>query len=366
MWQLKILNEQNQIATQAASQHSIIVGTINIIPDFLTRSELLNTPDTGMITHIVQGDYNPSDGDEIVVAGFKGASIYDENLTNIKTISYGPYTSYVNVVDVESDHIPELMVRGSWSEASSLLDNDGKVLWTAVEGDGIDDMAAGDTDGDGLLEFAVGHNGSTGVDLLDHKGNRLWNNAETGNVWHIEIYDLNADGLGEIVHSCSMMATIIMDGHGNIIKKPSFFTSGVSLSEFQLIRWPDSKSDFHVIAYAHYQDGSSIVTVSDLDSQVTAELKATGEINGDDTFGTLIKFKPNTPEYLAVLVPSPIYASSNSALLLIYDNSGTLIFTDQISTNAKSIAPVMLNDSAALLVGSESLIYEYRLTENSQ
>jgi hypothetical protein len=361
---LNYLQTQNQTYLQPAPVHHVIKGTSNIDPDFLIKSELLTTPEIGMITDIVQHDYDPTEGNEIVVAGLNGAVIYDKNLNVIKTITYGPYSTAINIIDVEGDNIPEFINRGSWGEVSSLIDKDGNTLWTAPEGDGIDDMAAGDINGDSYVEFAVAHNGSTGVNVYDHTGNLLWNNTECGNVWHIEIEDIDSDGIDEIIHSGDSQ-TNVMDGSGNFIKKPTFFSNGAYITDFSMIRWPDSKSDFHLVSYVHYQNMPPKVFISNLDSQMVAELEAPGGTNTDTALSSLVQFQPDESELLAVLVPSEIYSHTGSALLFVYDKSCALIYTDQIPINANSLAVVELDDSVALLAGSDSIVYQYKFKNSS-
>jgi hypothetical protein len=355
---------QNQTLIQPVPAPQVIKGTSNIDPDFLIKSEFLTTSEIGMITDIVQHDYDPTEGIEIVVAGLNGAVIYDENLRVIKTIAYGPYSTAINIIDVESDNVPEFINRGSWGEVSSLINNDGNTVWTAPEDGGIDDMAAGDINGDSYLEFAVAHNGSTGVNLYDHTGNLLWNNNECGNVWHIEIEDIDIDSIGEIIHSGDSQ-TNVMDGSGNFIKKPTFFTNGAHVSDFSMVRWPDSSSDFHLVSYVLYHNMPPKVFISNLDSQMVAELEAPGGANTNVALSTLVQFQPDESKLLAVLVPGWSFSNTSTALLFVYDKSCTLIYTDQIPGNAYSIAVVELDDSVALLAGSDAVVYQYKINKSS-
>jgi hypothetical protein len=260
----------------------------------------------------------------------------------------------MNIVDIEGDHVPEYMDRGSWGDDSSLMDELGNVVWHAGTDTGTDDMAMGDVNGDGKPEFAVGYNGAGGVRVLDLWGKEIWR-IPSGNVWHVEMVDTNGDGKDEIIHSGHGLN--ILDGQGNIISEypnaPS--DGGVYFSHFAVVHWPDSSGALRII-----QNGEGVVWIVNLDGSIEKELDAPERARVGQTYATLVLLKSGQPEYLAVLVD---YNTWDVAVLYVYDNTGKLVYDEVLPWSAPTVAAVKLgsDDTETLMVGSGSTVWKYEV-----
>jgi hypothetical protein len=326
---------------------SIVTGS-----DVLLKTIVFEDSRLGSITDISEGDLDPSPGVEIGIAGTRGATLLDENMTTKLSVMFSGRMAHVDIIDADGDNICEYMNRGGmgWSDAS-LIDHDGNTIWTYGGMPGVDDMASGDIDGDGRKEFVVGFNGGGGVRLLDENGKKTWKKPD-GNVWHVEMVDTDRDGDPEIVHSNASGRMTVRDADGEILRRTRL---GPYFSKFSLCKWPSKKGRLYALL-----SEENVIWLFDFDGKAAARLPAPRCGRLGHARGTSVKIKTGQPEYLAVIVE---FRHWNRAILYVYDSKKRLVYQEILPEVCASIAAISGNNTRAetLLVGGSGRVWEYRL-----
>jgi hypothetical protein len=346
-----------------------IIYKFLIKPIFTTPDEL-NTPRTvvnsdlvskkifvgdlqlGMVTGIVLGELDGRRGQEIGIAGRNGALFLSTTGKVKSSVRFDSPTSHVEIIDVEGDGICEFINRGGYrgnTRDASLLDHNGKTLWSYGGSPGIDNMCGGDIDGDGTAEFVAGFNGGGGVHLIDKNGEKRWRQPD-GNVWHVELADTNGNGNIEIVHSNAGGGINVRDKNGNIISRArgdSYFT------DFSICKWP-SKNDREYVLHCE----KNTIGLYDFNGEVISRFVAPDCSEYGHARGVLVKTEKGKPEYLAVLAE---FRHWKRAMLYIYDSTGKLVYQDILPDACASIAAIPLKgaETDTVLVGGDGRVWEY-------
>jgi hypothetical protein len=323
--------------------------TVLVGSGFVSRTLFFEDSRLGTITDIKIGEFDPSPGQEIGIAGSRGAAFLDEAARAKAMVMFSGQADDVNIIDIDADGACEFFNRGSWGVDASLIDHNGNVRWTYGGMPGVDDMDAGDVDGDGAMEFAVGFNGGGGVHLLDVHGKKKWSQPD-GNVWHVELVDTDADGTLEIVHSNAGGQMTVRDLSGKVIRRAR---PGPYFSDFSLCRWPTSNGR----EYALLAEDDTI-WLFDFNGQTVAQFPSPKSGTLGSAKGTPIKLKTDQPEYFAALVE---FRNWDRAVLYLYDSKGTLVYQEILPETCASIAALTLDNAEVetLLIGGNGKVWKY-------
>lgn len=332
---------------------------------FLTKSTFCKCPVTDMVTDMVIGDYDPTPGLEMRIAGLCGAELVAGDGRKLNSVSFDSSCSYVDIVDVEGDGVPEYLNRGSWEVDASLLDHDGNVVWSYGGSPGVDDACSGDIDGDGNLEYAVGFNGDGGIRLLETDGKLKWKRPG-GNVWHVEMFDVNNDGKLEVVHSGESYKLSALDRAGNEVpmlnssvqalfdsRQLKDFRPTLDFYDFFTCKWPTSSSAQCVVST---QDG--FVCIIARNGRILRELAAPYLVNPIVSDATTVKLQQGKPDYFAVLTTP---GSSKRSILYVFDSTGNLVYQEVRPDMTSSLicGPLGKSGREALYVGGQGQVTRY-------
>jgi hypothetical protein len=314
----------------------------------LSKSAFAQDGRVGTVTEIAMGEFDPSPGTEIGVAGSRGALFLDEQGNVKSAVTFSAPADHVDIIDADNDGICEFMNRGGPGVPPSVIDHQGTAVWTYA-GPTANDMAAGDIDGDGKLEYAVGCSAS--VHLLETDGTRVWQKPDDG-VSHVELVDADADGSLEIVHSSAGGEMKLRDRDGNIMSRVPFAAASVA---FSLCAWPGRGWPQHALVSA-----DATIWIGALDGRIANALAAPQCGKGGHARGITARLKSGPSEYAAVVVGFP---NQDRAIVYVYDPNGTLVYHEVLPEPCPSIAAVSLGDSETevLLVGGEGKVYQYEL-----
>jgi len=326
---------------------------VSVGSGFVASRVFADNLQTGPVTDIAAGKFDPNPKVAFVVAGREGATFLARDATPVSSLTFADRYSRVDVIDVEKDGTCEFMNRGSWTSAPLVLNHDGTVRWRSPAPGGADDMAAGDVDGDGYLEFAVGMNGGGGVHLLDRAGKERWRQSD-GNVWHVEIGDVTGTGRPSIVHTNAGGRLKVRDATGRVLSGAARAGWGGYANQFALAPWPSpTATPLRLLV-----PGDDTVQVVDAASKVLAKLDAPGASRTDPIRATYVQLQSNLPPHLALLITRQL---SNQAILYIYDAQARLVYRETLSEPAAALAllPLPNTSAQALLVGGKGRVLQY-------
>jgi hypothetical protein len=327
--------------------HGVLLGS-----DFLSKDIFYANPNIGTVSDIVFGEFDPSYGSEIGLAGTKGVVYLDENITVKSFVKFTDWSNgRVVIIDVDGDNISEYLDRGGGWQEVSLIDHKGNTIWTYGKWSGVDNITSGDIDGDGILEFVVGFNGGRGVKLLDRNAKEKWKQPD-GNVWHVELVDTDDDGNLEIVHSNAAGQITVRDTEGKVIErsKPDIY-----FSDFSLSSWPKKNSR----KYALIAENDTI-WLFDFYGKIVAQFNAPISGSLGDARGVSTKIVSDQPEYFAVIVE---FSTWDKSVLYIYGSDKILVYQEIIPEACASLASISIDatNKEILLLGCNGKVWEYSL-----
>ena len=281
----------------------------------------------------------------IVVVGNRGVALLNSSYKIIRRIKFSGKIAHVDIIK-DNDMNIYFLNRGRCNCCdASLINWDGRVIWSHKGDTCIFDTAYGDMDKDGNPEFAVGFNGKGGIHLLNKDGRVIWA-KQSKNVWHIEISDINSDGINEIIHTNAAGEIVVRDKKGNILirRKPDVY-----VAEFSIINWNGSK----YLLYA----GNGMLWLLNFSKNKIFQLEAPYINNLSKIKGIVLV--ENDENYLAVLANFRFWQRS---VLYIYDEHLNLIYAEKLGNSCELIKKMRYtNNTELLLVGCNDKIWKYKL-----
>ena len=335
-------------------------SVVTVGENLFVRTPLKIPRSIGLVTDI---ENDPSPETALGIAGLNGAVLLDgkDQVTSEIKFTHASrggllgffgapmIPSVIEFIDAGGDGFAGFLNRGGggWGDAS-LLDQQGKTVWTYGGTPGLNSMAAGDFEGDGEIDFVAGFNGGGGLRRLTHDRKLKWRQPG-GNIWHVEIVDVDEDGTPEIVHTSASGRFTIRNAAG---KQLAELGTETYTSDFTLCRWPKKDSPQRLLVAEEDQ-----LWLIDFEGATVAQLTAKGvpEVGGTAR-GVPVRLKKGALEVFAVLVESDPVDSSR---LLIFEDKA-LIYEEVFEDRRVAIATVPAEDGTdALLIGGTGVVWHY-------
>lgn len=168
-------------------------------------------------------------------------------------------------------------------------------LWKYQLGffEGPDSVAVRDLSGDGRPETIIGYNGFTGLHVLDSRGRLKWKYTGIGNVWNVATGKVMGDGKVYVLATEASGQINVLDASGKVVAqfRPggaycaqvySADLTGDGIDEVLAVGTPMNAAAQQVL---YCTNGTGLVTwqvpLAGEDHEVTRQLVATGDFNGD-------------------------------------------------------------------------------------
>ncbi|MEM7583469.1 MAG: hypothetical protein AAF560_08825 [Acidobacteriota bacterium] len=311
------------------------------------------------IREIHYGNCHPSPGNEIVIAGYQGASLISRDYRELAHVEFDERLARLDVVDMSGDGTCEFLDRGMGWHSTGLLDHEGKLAWSLEDEMGIHDIAAGDLDDDGFLDLVVAETG--GLRRHDHTGRLVWE-IPTSLIHRVGIVDIDYDGRNEIVHDADSDHIHLRDKHGILREEIQF--REVSTLDFSIIE-PGPPFPPHLIIGAF----SSERWLATFDGWVRGRLEvpdAVDDVWSTEVWSTMVRFQPGTPFAVALLFSKRDMGTP--AILQLYDGDGDVVFRAEHDRSCWALAKVPgdRRREERLLVGCGTQLWEYSLDVDSR
>lgn len=104
-----------------------------------------------------------------------------------------------------------------WGDVVTVLDGQGRGLWSLPSTSGVNGAHFGDLDGDGRLEVVVGMNGDGGLRAVSSEGRPLWHDTSIGNVWTQAVLSSRGAEAGRVFATEAGGSVRAYDGSGKKI-----------------------------------------------------------------------------------------------------------------------------------------------------
>lgn len=357
----------------------------------LVRTDTIDLASVGLVSDIVIGDYDPMPGDEIVVAGTKGATVLDRDFGIIRSIAFESSDSgFRYVTDVEGDGSPEFV---SVSDVGDLVleDATGAKLWTrntAWDRGSVEfaEGTFGDVDGDGDVEFViyVGEFVDTieapinrEIVLLDHRGDQIIRFADDGvlDVFLVDVVGTEALEIGAS-HSIPTKHWRFFDLAGQLVSEvilePSMTGSVVDFIRGHMITDYDQAEQFFIQMDGKRDAGNIIDFAGNLrldlewpilhpfvfDPSITEAVEGFAarffrtEVGADASVAIVGKL----PDRRVISYVPP------RGELLVFDSTGELVYDEILDDRARGLLAMSADDGTDdLVVGMDGELRIYSI-----
>lgn len=299
----------------------------------------------------VCGIHPTSDGGEILVACHRGVLRLDRQYAVTSRLPFPENNYYQSVqpVRIGGAFSGQYLVHELFEHAA-LLGPDGRELWRAggkgEPGQMVEGVRAGDIDGDGRPEFAVYYGYGVGILLVDETGQTRWKHP-VDSLDHLEMADVRGNGRQEILFRDSPSTFKVLVDQGQVAAELNIATDS---STFALVAWPVPTGRPHLVLAEENQ-----IRIVDLEGNEIRRLDAPGCRSFGDLAAVPVRFRADTPAYLAVRK----MLHPDLSALYVYDAEGQLVHHDVeviLGSGDAALAAVPVGESGAerLLVGSKN------------
>jgi len=331
------------IANQPKMPEELKSPKVIIGADSFSRTTYSTAPGLGIIT-----DIEPWENRGLVVVGKNGAAFLAENGPTSSAIQFEACDSDVVVASIGQG---AFLCRAELMSGPSLLDLDGKILWSYKRdslGIAADDSVAGELGPAHTKGVVVGMNGDGGIRLLTPEGKEVWRKPE-GNVWHVEIAALDDKPGNVIVHSDAAGQLTLRDEDGNVLSRTS---PEIYLAHFSLTSWHDNLQRNKLIAA---EEGA--LYVLSMNGQTVAKLPAPESKTGTaEAKGTPVHFAKGMPFYAGIVR----HRQWDRTLLYIYDSQNRIVYDEVIDHDCGALQTVTeAKDVESLLLGCDGTVMKY-------
>jgi hypothetical protein len=286
---------------------------------FLSRNDVIDSEN--QVSGIFRTDCRPGHSEELALSLRGGVIFFDRDFQEKWRLDLGKTFWQIQPVSLGKAGGCGFLVY-DLNQSASLLDSQGKLIWTydrSKQPSGrLDGVCPGDMDGDGVPEFAVYYSYREGIRLLNVNGTERWKHP-VYSLGHIEFSDIDGNAGDELLYTNSNNAggethLTALDSHGNAVLETKFKTESY---EFAVVRWPTGEGKSRILLTE--DNRIRLVTLK-------GDAERTLDAPGCRTYGTVtaatVKFRNNEPEYLAVVK----HLHPDIQVLYVYNGSGALVY----------------------------------------
>ena len=181
-----------------------------------------------------------ADGKSLLAVQNQTADVYSTSGEKTGSIKLAAPGGLLRTARLSGKQPVDLLVFDVWAQGLTALDGQGKKLWSAPPGQGVDDVWAADLNGDGNDEVIVGYNGGTGLHVFAADGKEQWAFTSIGNVWHVTAADLDGDGALEVLTTSAAGKVHVFDGKGTELDT---LEPGIYANMVRVFRLPGESAD---------------------------------------------------------------------------------------------------------------------------
>ena len=341
-----------------------------------TKSLFAEDERFGRITDLAWGELDPSPGPEVGIVGKWAALFLSRQGDPVRFVDFSGHLWFFLsefglptpvLVDADNDGVCEYFMDNDMGK-SRLINHNGRVLWSArgiVKSRGAMARAWGDLDGDGRTEFVFF--GYYLRSALNCRGRVLWRGWRPLDVFDIRCIDMDNDGADEILgvgtaynkRESYHRVVLTYDGNGRSLGKASV-PNRVNLLSGSVVRFPDVDGPENFLCM-YARRGSVIVSLATWEILLELEeLRSTWNIDA-----TPVRLFPDQSPYLACLKFLGYQGGKSAGFdgaishLQIFDNTGTLVYQDQLPGRCEALAAMPSEDGTheVLLYSQEASVY---------
>ena len=333
---------------------------------------------TGAISDVQFDRFNPGKGEEIGIAGERGAVFLDRQARvqsavrfthaqiNTRVIDFKHDSSYIDdKVAIWAEYQPHIICLNhdgcceyydNNSYESLVLDHHGKINWM-VSTPSINYMAVGDLNGDGQDEFVLSLSGNKGLRVLNSRGKELWR-LSCDDVNSVNLIDARQRGRLDILLSRKRYSQLtVIDAQTRRSRDSYLPIAPDEISKSTFCRWPAADSPLHVLSI-----GDDVMSCFTIDGKVMKQYYFPKRYSPvERIYATPVILEPGQQPYFAVLADWINDTSDDASVLLIYDSNGMPVYQQELGSECRALTtlPAQGGRGEELLVGCTDAVWRY-------